>query len=780
MEKVKKWIITGWILAGLLLIQFTVDEGEYKKILSAKMESYREANPMEMLYIHTDKDVYSPGDELHFKGYVMDFYSSKPSQSSNILNLILIDHQGRTVLNSLFDMEGNQVAGKLVFTGSMPEGKYTLVGFTDLMHNGKPEHSFQKNLFVTNISFPNTIIHLATPDTFYRPGNNAEVNVSLLLPNGKPYKTSFTYDIKLNENTILTGDGKTDKTGKSSINVKLPDFPDYSLISAEISVKRSGTIGKNCIVIPVTGLPYTVDLFPEGGQLIDGIETKVGFIANDYFGNSTEIEGEVLDLDDNVISRFKSLYKGVGYFTIVPEKNNPAKVRITKPSGINDVFNLPEILSGGANISFLGRSNSNLSFEIINTIIGKEGPFHIAAEQNGKIVWFDSFSVESKVGFTIPISSLSAGVIQITLLDPEGSPLAQRAVYVNKNSSTIQVKTSQNEYLPKEKVKLDLEVYDSEGAVEIADLSVGVSDANIDPDWNEDPDIFSYFTLGPEIEKSPFPPGYFVNPEPVQAQQIDALMLTVQDKKFNWNTMLNDIENARETRVNENYLDGIQDLNRPNNLAAFYARIENIQFFYRHILKYNQIFPEYYLVNKRYLRIKSVNARSGQKERIQEMLSNGVPVLDVVRTIKNFQLMGTNIVFYGPNSLLNQDGALIVLDGVKLGTDAGILKNMNPHEIENIKVITDPSGMLVYTGLNTVGIIEVTSKRGGLAEEESAEENVQYNPTLYWNPFIYTLETRNVSLEFESTVMKSSYNIVVQGVDEKGNPVYATKNFSVF
>ena len=320
-----------------------------------------------------------------------------------------------------------------------------------------------------------------------------------------------------------------------------------------------------------------------------------------------------------------------------------------------------------------------------------------------------------------------------------------------------------------------------EGAGEVADLSVSVADANINPNWNKDPDIFSYFLLGPGIRKSPFPPGYFSEPTAETERQIDALMLTMQDEKFNWFAILDEKENTQNRRASDNFLEQIQNLNRLDYFRTLHARIENAQFFYRYILKYNLIFPEYYLVNRRYLFDKeSIDNELNKRNWIQNELSSGTPILDVIRRIKNYQLVNNKMVFYGPNSINFQEGALIVFNGIRMGTDVDILSTLSPHDIKNIRVITNTSEVLMYTGLNPVGIVEITTKGGEIHEDETGDESQKYNPTLYWNPFVFNLEDKKTSISFTSTEVKSSYKIVVQGIDEKGNPLYETKNFSVY
>ncbi len=780
-EKIKRHVITGLILTGLLLVRFTVNEEDFETALSEKMEMYKTNYPMEMIYIHTDRDVYSPGDELSFKAYIRDLYTLEPSQQSEILNLALMDYQGKIVLNNPFQIEGSQVAGKLLFTNTIPEGKYFLIGFTELMREWKPEYVFIKELFMTTISFPGTTIHLSTPDTMYNPGDEAEIHVALLSAEGKTIRNSFVYDIRENGASFFSGEGKTDRTGKSVIQVTLPEFQDPALITIDLKVERARTSEKSSFVIPTTGLPYTIDFFPEGGNLINGVETKVGFIAQDYFGNAAEIEGQILDSDNNVLTRFKSRFNGLGYFTYVPDRKKPAKVKIISPRGMGDPIDLPEVSFKGAMLTLKDRSDDYLSFEIVNTLDENDDPFHAVAEQNGEIIWYRSCPAGKTIQLAIPVSDFPGGVIHVTLFNSRGDALSHRAVFLNKPNSTIQVKTDQNEYIPEEEVKLNIGMQNSEGDLIAADLSVSVTDANLNPDWNQDPDIFSYFQLGPGIGKFPFPPGYFNNNASKTALDLDVMMLTVRDEKFNWINLMGKETGSPARETGQDIIGVIRNSYRLDHLGMLHAQIENSQFFNRYILKYNLIFPEYYLVNQRYFtEEKKEDPRLTNRNWIQEDLGTGMPILEVIRKIKNFQLMGNKIVFYGPNSILNQEGALLVFNGIKMGTDVSILSTLSPHDIANIRVITNPSEVLMYTGFNPVGIIDITTKGGAGSMEDTEDEPQVYNPTLYWNPFVYTLEEREISLSFKSTFMKSSYTIVVQGMDENGNPVYEKKDFSVY
>jgi hypothetical protein len=89
-------------------------------------------------------------------------------------------------------------------------------------------------------------------------------------------------------------------------------------------------------------------------------------------------------------------------------------------------------------------------------------------------------------------------------------------------------------------------------------------------------------------------------------------------------------------------------------------------------------------------------------------------IFDIIRQVKPFQLDGGKILFAnnGINSFGYQEGALIVIDGIKMGTDAGILNSIPVTEIEKVNVYTNPSDVQRFTGLNNAGVVEIITKKG--------------------------------------------------------------------
>ena len=64
---------------------------------------------------------------------------------------------------------------------------------------------------------------------------------------------------------------------------------------------------------------FNIQLFPEGGTLVNGIESKIGFKLSDQYGTGEDGEGYVLNDRNDTLVHFKTSKFGRGSFKITPD-----------------------------------------------------------------------------------------------------------------------------------------------------------------------------------------------------------------------------------------------------------------------------------------------------------------------------------------------------------------------------------------------------------------------------------------------------------------------------
>jgi len=179
----------------------------------------------------------------------------------------------------------------------------------------------------------------------------------------------------------------------------------------------------------------------------------------------------------------------------------------------------------------------------------------------------------------------------------------------------------------------------------------------------------------------------------------------------------------------------------------------------------------------------------------EKLLQSGATILDVIKMTRPFRLDGNQIVFYGSENSFNfQSGALIVIDGQKMGTDIAALNMLNPTEVMSINISTNPVDIQRYTGLNSVGLIEITT-RGNLEarrvegnEKASAEivskrtamtDNVwRYQTTLAWENNIPVAENGVVEIDVKLSDIQSEFVVFVDVESLGGISQHRVSTFS--
>src|SRR5260221_2358477 len=180
-------------------------------------------------------------------------------------------------------------------------------------------------------------------------------------------------------------------------------------------------------VKPLSG-KINVQFFPESGDLVYGIDSKVAFkaVGDDGFGK--DIKGVILDDQNQEVTTFHSRHLGMGIFNLSPVSGKTYKARITYSDGSENSINLPLPLIKGYVLHINNADSLNIvvKIETSRNLINEnanEGINLIA--QSGGEIYFAAKSKSVSTIFTavIPKRKFPSGIVQFTLFSSSGEPL---------------------------------------------------------------------------------------------------------------------------------------------------------------------------------------------------------------------------------------------------------------------------------------------------------------------------------------------------------------------
>ena len=305
-----------------------------------------------------------------------------------------------------------------------------------------------------------------------------------------------------------------------------------------------------------------VQFFPEGGNSVINLDSRIGFKALNMAGKGVNIQGFVLDNTKDTVVAFQSEHLGMGFFNYTPETQKTYTAFVRQNDGKYQIFSLPNAYEQGFTMAVDNLSNK----EKVKVFISNNSPkpadktseIIIVAHQRGQIVFMAKGNETQKsFGVSIPKSKiLYDGIVQITLMNAKGEPLCERLIFNNQNKQlNLKITPDKTNYKIREKVTVDLEATDAEGKPVEGNFSIAVTDASqvlADP-YQEN--ILTYLLLSSDVSNlsnadyysalrgNIEQPAYYFGKENFNANRhLDMLMMTQGWRRFIWRNLMTDKE----------------------------------------------------------------------------------------------------------------------------------------------------------------------------------------------------------------------------------------------
>ncbi|SOD14413.1 TonB-dependent receptor [Pedobacter xixiisoli] len=404
--------------------------------------------------------------------------------------------------------------------------------------------------------YPIEKIHIHTNQPFYLKSDTIWFKVYVVNTNlNRPSIVSNTVLVDL-----ISPDGETIKQAKLKLSVGLADgflslsdtlkSGNYQLRAYTDQLKNYGSkfyYRKTIHITDSIGVSkqrivknFNISFFPEGGDLIYGIKSIVGFKAVGDDGLGVKIAGEIVDDKGKLITKINTENLGMGRFSFVPESDRKYFANVRSDNGGYVKEHLPVVKQNGFVINVENKADS--IFVKIKTDIGAiRNDVVLIASQDGLVRYASKKHLASSINqLSIDKAVFYTGVVQFTLFNIDGIPVAERLIFCNHNDMLKITSNIMPEYKKREKVNLEVNLKDFSGVSEIGSLSVSVYNETEFP-FDEDEersiaaDLLLISDLKGYIEK---PNSYFSKSDTIKERYLDNLMLTQGWRRFSWKEQL--------------------------------------------------------------------------------------------------------------------------------------------------------------------------------------------------------------------------------------------------
>lgn len=746
----------------------------------------------EKLYVHTDKDLYLPGEIAWFKIYDVDGCFHKPLQLSEVAYIELIDPSNKPVLQDKVSLKESDGSGSILIPANLPTGYYKLICYTQWMKNFDTAFFFEKSLGIINTE-------------------------------------------QSNEDTL----------------------------SPEKIV-------------------YDLGFFPEGGNLVNGIESKIAFHVTNQYGRGVDCAGVILDGGKDTLVHFQTVRMGMGHFELTPVSGHAYLASLILPNGKTIEKQLPAAFNDGMTMRVAPARNEKVGIYIHSTE-QSTGSVYVFGHERGdvKIAAFVPL-VNGQGSVLVDKNKLVEGITHFTVFK-NNQPVCERLYFVfPEKQFQIIASADAAEYGVRKKVRIHIDASDRNGSPITSKMSMSVYRLDSLPTPDEI-NIQNWLLLSSDLKGYVESPSwYFRENEPVKETVMDVLMLTQGWRRFNWNDILQqkkptwkfapdfngEIVSARITNQstglplekapvflsvpgkNTKFWSSISDSEGMTNFEMknsfgkqqfifqspdSHAEISFISPFSAKVYDYkmpllNLAQREIALSNRvrTYLQVQHtynesklnnfiINSEDSTpfylKPDIVYLLDRYTRFITLEEVIREY-IREINVSNSGGSFHLHVNDArnripfepdpLILLDGVAM-LNTNKFMNYDPLKIKSIEVVTKK---YFLGGMGFFGIVDCKTYKGDMngyvldprsviLDFEGLQLQRQfYSPSyetprkyssrlpdfrtlLYWSPLIRTGNAGTEDVEFFSSDAAGRYIVVIQGISDRGNPAVKTLYFSV-
>ena len=502
----------------------------------------------EKIYLQLDGKVYTTDKTIWFKSIVTSASDHILTKLSGVLYVELIDQSEKILEKKLIKLDNGIGNGFFDLNQSYSEGSYLIRAYTEWNKNFGSDFYFHEyvQMFAPSAKVKADPI---SNITLIEKGNNER----RLIASFDPLAIDSLHRKELT--LYLTIDDKKDTLSikKNEDNKYLLDYTvpgNSQFVTLKMKTKNLESYTKT---VALNEDRLDLQFFPESGELVNGLQSKVGFKAVDYNGKGRLVDGEIINEKGEIITSFKSNELGMGSFILTNVDNTAYSARLKSQSDgkISSIFPLPEVAHQGNVLSVIKNRNEIL-FTASSNYLGNNS-IYIRASCRG-LVYYDIKGKlqEGVLNFSLPTDSLPEGVIAFTMMDNLRQPVAERLFFNEKPESrvNISISTEKDTYFQRELTRINIKTTNNNGKPINADLSlIALNREQMGQIQSMRENILSYFLLSSDLKGDIENPGFYFNGNNNNYNDLDALLLTQGWRKYLYIKPVDKISFQPETKL---------------------------------------------------------------------------------------------------------------------------------------------------------------------------------------------------------------------------------------
>lgn len=280
-----------------------------------------------------------------------------------------------------------------------------------------------------------------------------------------------------------------------------------------------------------------LELFPEGGNLVYGIDEKIAFKASDQQGRPVMVKAQLINQKNQVLDTLRVKHDGMGFFFLKPLPEEQYRVDWIDEYGMKGSTQLTGIQKEGLSLSITGTNDKALiQVERTAKVTENMQQLYLLVHMNERPMYKLRLNMTAKtvINTAVPIEELQTGILQFSLFTNDWIPLEERILFVNNRMHEFNSKINPGIVSLEKRGKNILEILVSDTAA--ANMSISITDAELSGE--EQHTIFSDFLISHQLRGYIHNPAYYLKSDAdTITARLDLVMLTNGWRRFDWDKL---------------------------------------------------------------------------------------------------------------------------------------------------------------------------------------------------------------------------------------------------
>lgn len=491
--------------AGNYILRVSAERGDIRN----QVETGIMIQQSERVFLSTDKPVYQPGQMIHIRGLATHGASGIPL-SARPLVLEVFDGKG----NKVFKQSGETseygiFSADFQLADEVNQGEYELKAILN-------DTETIKSVQVYEYVLPKFSVSIKPERTFYQPGDVISGTIQSRYFFGRPLEGASVrvvgnaYDVGFNE--FDESVGVTNAQGEFSFSLPIPErlvgqpmFEGNTMLQLDVRVTDTADHQEQKIhYVHVSVNPVEVELIPESGRLIPGVENEV-FVAASYpDGSAAEA---VVRIESPILQRTVTLNcdaNGMASFRVIPPERTHTEFRVHSSVDGQTASQEVTLWAGETDEAILLRPDQALyrvgdemNLTVVSPAHDNERAF-LDIVRAGQTIHTRTLSMQSgKAEVSVPLDALMAGTLELHAyrVRSSGDMIrdTRRVVVLRNDDLKIHITPNQQRYSPGEPASVQIAVTGAQGEPVPSALGIHVVDESVYSLTENEPGLMKVF-----------------------------------------------------------------------------------------------------------------------------------------------------------------------------------------------------------------------------------------------------------------------------------------------